>query len=108
MKFNPIAVLRTRTWPGPGSPTWTSSHRRLSGPPCSWMRTACGMECSFLVYGRSGKLDHSSNAVASLVMIWTGHAEVGHARTPPEFMEAVDVLETDITGLGLPRSWIGG
>jgi 2-keto-4-pentenoate hydratase/2-oxohepta-3-ene-1,7-dioic acid hydratase in catechol pathway len=34
-------------------------------------------------------------------------AGVGHARTPPEFMKAGDVLETEITGLGLLRNKIG-
>jgi 2-keto-4-pentenoate hydratase/2-oxohepta-3-ene-1,7-dioic acid hydratase in catechol pathway len=34
-------------------------------------------------------------------------AGVGHARTPPEFMQAGDVLETEITGLGLLRNKIG-
>ncbi|HEU0290831.1 MAG TPA: fumarylacetoacetate hydrolase family protein [Burkholderiales bacterium] len=34
-------------------------------------------------------------------------AGVGHARTPPEFMKAGDVLETEITGLGLLRNRIG-
>src|SRR5690242_13516091 len=32
-----------RTSPGPGSPTWTSSRRRTSGPPHSWKRTALAM-----------------------------------------------------------------
>lgn len=35
-------------------------------------------------------------------------AGVGHARTPPEFMQAGDVLETEIVGLGLLRNKIGG
>lgn len=34
-------------------------------------------------------------------------AGVGHARTPPEFMKPGDVLETEITGLGLLRNTIG-
>jgi len=34
-------------------------------------------------------------------------AGVGHARTPPEFMKAGDVLETEIMGLGLLRNRIG-
>lgn len=34
-------------------------------------------------------------------------AGVGHARTPPEFMRAGDVMETEITGLGLLRNRIG-
>ena len=34
-------------------------------------------------------------------------AGVGHARTPPEFMQAGDVLETEIEGLGLLRNKIG-
>jgi 2-keto-4-pentenoate hydratase/2-oxohepta-3-ene-1,7-dioic acid hydratase in catechol pathway len=34
-------------------------------------------------------------------------AGVGHARTPPEFMKAGDILETEITGLGLLRNEIG-
>ena len=33
-------------------------------------------------------------------------AGVGHARTPPEFMHAGDVLETEIAGLGLLRNRI--
>jgi 2,4-didehydro-3-deoxy-L-rhamnonate hydrolase len=33
---------------------------------------------------------------------------VGHARTPPEFMKAGDVLETEVVGLGLLRNKIGG
>ena len=32
---------------------------------------------------------------------------VGHARTPPEFLKAGDVLETEIVGLGLLRNKIG-
>ena len=35
-------------------------------------------------------------------------AGVGHARTPPEFMKAGDILETEIVGLGLLRNKIGG
>jgi 2-keto-4-pentenoate hydratase/2-oxohepta-3-ene-1,7-dioic acid hydratase in catechol pathway len=31
---------------------------------------------------------------------------VGHARTPPEFMKAGDVLESEIAGLGLLRNRI--
>jgi 2-keto-4-pentenoate hydratase/2-oxohepta-3-ene-1,7-dioic acid hydratase in catechol pathway len=34
-------------------------------------------------------------------------AGVGHSRTPPEFMKAGDVLETEIVGLGLLRNKIG-
>lgn len=34
-------------------------------------------------------------------------AGVGHARTPPEFMQAGDVLESEIAGLGLLRNKIG-
>ena len=34
-------------------------------------------------------------------------AGVGHARTPPEFMKAGDILETEIVGLGLLRNKIG-
>jgi 2-keto-4-pentenoate hydratase/2-oxohepta-3-ene-1,7-dioic acid hydratase in catechol pathway len=34
-------------------------------------------------------------------------AGVGHARTPPEFMKAGDVLETEIVGLGTLRNRIG-
>lgn len=33
-------------------------------------------------------------------------AGVGHARTPPEFMKAGDVLETEVAGLGLLRNAI--
>jgi 2-keto-4-pentenoate hydratase/2-oxohepta-3-ene-1,7-dioic acid hydratase in catechol pathway len=35
-------------------------------------------------------------------------AGVGHARTPPEFMQTGDVLETEIEGIGLLRNRIGG
>lgn len=35
-------------------------------------------------------------------------AGVGHARTPPEFMQPGDVLETEIRGLGLLRNKISG
>ena len=35
-------------------------------------------------------------------------AGVGHARTPPEFMQPGDILETEITGLGLLRNRISG
>ncbi len=34
-------------------------------------------------------------------------AGVGHARTPPEFMQPGDVLETEIVGLGMLRNEIG-
>jgi len=34
-------------------------------------------------------------------------AGVGHARTPPEFMKAGDVLETEVYGVGLLRNQIG-
>lgn len=34
-------------------------------------------------------------------------AGVGHARTPPEFMKAGDVMETEIEGVGLLRNKIG-
>jgi 2-keto-4-pentenoate hydratase/2-oxohepta-3-ene-1,7-dioic acid hydratase in catechol pathway len=41
-------------------------------------------------------------------IISTGTPEgVGHARTPPEFMKAGDVLETEIVGLGLLCNKIG-
>src|SRR6266851_992984 len=43
MKLSPQALWRTRASPGPGSPTWTSSHLRTSGPPCCWMRMAFGI-----------------------------------------------------------------
>ena len=32
---------------------------------------------------------------------------VGHARTPPEFLKAGDLLETEIAGIGLLRNPIG-
>lgn len=35
-------------------------------------------------------------------------AGVGHARNPPEFMKPGDILETEITGLGLLRNRISG
>jgi 2-keto-4-pentenoate hydratase/2-oxohepta-3-ene-1,7-dioic acid hydratase in catechol pathway len=35
-------------------------------------------------------------------------AGIGNARTPPEFMKAGDVMETEIVGLGLLRNRIGG
>jgi len=34
-------------------------------------------------------------------------AGVGHARTPPEFLKAGDVLETEIAGIGLLRNVVG-
>ena len=34
-------------------------------------------------------------------------AGVGHARKPPEFMKAGDVLESEIEGIGLLRNPIG-
>jgi 2-keto-4-pentenoate hydratase/2-oxohepta-3-ene-1,7-dioic acid hydratase in catechol pathway len=34
-------------------------------------------------------------------------AGVGHARTPPEFLRAGDILETEISGIGLLRNKIG-
>jgi 2-keto-4-pentenoate hydratase/2-oxohepta-3-ene-1,7-dioic acid hydratase in catechol pathway len=34
-------------------------------------------------------------------------AGVGHARNPPEFMKAGDILETEVEGLGLLRNKIG-
>jgi 2-keto-4-pentenoate hydratase/2-oxohepta-3-ene-1,7-dioic acid hydratase in catechol pathway len=34
-------------------------------------------------------------------------AGVGHARTPPEFLHAGDLLETEIVGIGLLRNRIG-
>src|SRR5690606_37273864 len=40
MKLSPTAVCRSKTCPGPGAPTSTSSKRRTSGPPTSWTRTA--------------------------------------------------------------------
>jgi 2-keto-4-pentenoate hydratase/2-oxohepta-3-ene-1,7-dioic acid hydratase in catechol pathway len=32
---------------------------------------------------------------------------VGHARTPPEFMQSGDILETEVVGLGKLRNRIG-
>src|SRR3977135_2181100 len=49
-----IAVWRTRAWPGPGSPTGTSSSWRTSGPPVLWKRTALGISFSFCVGGFGG------------------------------------------------------
>src|SRR3990170_3417977 len=43
MKLRPAACCRSRTWPGPGSPTSTGSQRMTSGPPGSWIRIAFGM-----------------------------------------------------------------
>jgi len=41
-------------------------------------------------------------------IISTGTPEgVGHARTPPEFMQKGDLLETEIKGIGLLRNRIG-
>ena len=37
----------------------------------------------------------------------TMYSASGHARTPPEFMKSGDVMETEITGLGLLRNKIG-
>jgi 2-keto-4-pentenoate hydratase/2-oxohepta-3-ene-1,7-dioic acid hydratase in catechol pathway len=34
-------------------------------------------------------------------------AGVGHARTPPEFLKAGDILETEIKGIGLLRNTLG-
>ena len=34
-------------------------------------------------------------------------AGVGHARTPPEFLKAGDILETAVVGIGLLRNRIG-
>ncbi len=34
-------------------------------------------------------------------------AGVGHARTPPEFLKAGDVLETEVRGIGMLRNTIG-
>jgi 2-keto-4-pentenoate hydratase/2-oxohepta-3-ene-1,7-dioic acid hydratase in catechol pathway len=34
-------------------------------------------------------------------------AGVGHARTPPEFLTAGDLLETEIVGIGLLKNRIG-
>ena len=34
-------------------------------------------------------------------------AGVGHARTPPEFMRAGDLLETEVEGIGALRNRIG-
>src|SRR5262245_42792346 len=38
MKFSPMAVCFTLTWPGPGEPTSTSSRRIFSGPPFSCIK----------------------------------------------------------------------
>src|SRR3989442_12975863 len=35
-----------RTWPGPGSPTGTSSTCSTSGPPCLWKRIALAIRFS--------------------------------------------------------------
>src|SRR4029453_3541100 len=42
-KLRPTATWRIRAWPGPGLPTATSSQRRTSGPPVSYIRVACAM-----------------------------------------------------------------
>ena len=39
--FKDAARRETRTSPGPGVGSGTSSYRRTSGPPSSWMRIAC-------------------------------------------------------------------
>src|SRR5262245_57519431 len=46
-KLSPQALWRTRASPGPGSPAWTSSHFKTSGPPCWWMRIALGIASPF-------------------------------------------------------------
>ena len=49
----------------------------------------------------------ASMALAPGDLIFTGTpAGVGHARTPPEFMQPGDVFETEIRGLGLLRNKI--
>src|SRR5229473_8613761 len=60
-KLTPIAVWRTRAWPGPGSPTGTSSSCSTSGAPVLWKRTALGISFSFGVgvFGRLGHRAHS-------------------------------------------------
>src|SRR5262245_44073223 len=59
MKFNPMAVLRTRTCPGPGSPTSTASHFSFSALPCSWIRMACGIAAPV---GIKGEMQTASRA----------------------------------------------
>src|SRR5271155_2549009 len=55
MKLSPTAVWRSFTWPGPGSPTTTSSACITSGPPVLWMRMARLMGVfSWFLFSRDG------------------------------------------------------
>src|SRR5258707_1232788 len=59
MKLRPIAVWRTFTSPGPGSPTSTSSKRNSSGPPFLWMRMALTRDIGISMQSVGRPRDHA-------------------------------------------------
>src|ERR1700710_2904154 len=48
MRFTPMTVCRTRTWPGPGGGRSTSTYSRTSGPPV-WLKRMAFMACPYFV-----------------------------------------------------------
>src|SRR5688572_4399073 len=63
MKFTPIAVCRTRTWPWPGSPTAASSSCSTSGPPVLWNRTTFAI----FTFSSVKEREHASVAIQPVV-----------------------------------------
>src|SRR5689334_21243363 len=65
MKLTPIAWLRTRASPGPGSPTSMSTYSSTSGPPVRVKRIAFAMFALlgwFLLRGRHLLRQHQARA----------------------------------------------
>src|SRR6185503_6490715 len=63
MKFTPIAVCFTRTWPWAGSPTAASSSCSTSGPPVLWNRTTFAI----FTFSSGKEREHASVAIQPVV-----------------------------------------
>src|SRR5690349_7318768 len=87
-KLSPTATWRSRTWPGPGLPTATSSQRRTSGPPAACMRIACAI-CGSLFMGASGHFAQE----ALLPTLRVGREAVGRQRFLDRVVEDADLAD---------------
>src|SRR6187402_2688893 len=67
-RLRPMASMRTRASPAPGSPTSRSSMRSTSGGPCSWMRTTLLMATCPALGGLHRKLDFQDAADVQLAL----------------------------------------
>src|SRR4051794_2978799 len=79
MKFRPTALWRMRIWPGPGSPTGTSTIFMVSGPPFWSIWTVLFME---------GLLVVAAEKRAPSCHEWSRAARMGRVPTPLQLRHA--------------------